>query len=114
MLTIKDIVELAKAGYKPAEVKELLELSKSEDNKEVPEDNKEAPEDKKEEPKEKKEVPEDKKEDEDKDIDYKSLYESTKKELDKAQKENRKKDISSDEDNKTDEDILKDLFKEFM
>ena len=28
MLSIKDVVSLAKAGYKPADVKELIELSK--------------------------------------------------------------------------------------
>jgi len=30
MLSIKDVVSLAKAGYKPADVKELIELSKEE------------------------------------------------------------------------------------
>ena len=29
MLSIKDVVSLAKAGYKPADVKELIELSKN-------------------------------------------------------------------------------------
>ena len=29
MLSIKDVVDLAKAGYKPADVKELIELSKT-------------------------------------------------------------------------------------
>ena len=33
MLSIKDVVSLAKAGYKPADVKELIEMSK-----EVPEE----------------------------------------------------------------------------
>ncbi len=33
MLSIKDVVSLAKAGYKPADVKELMEMSK-----EVPEE----------------------------------------------------------------------------
>lgn len=31
MLSIKDVVDLAKAGYKPADVKELIELSKTSD-----------------------------------------------------------------------------------
>ena len=31
MLSIKDVVDLAKAGYKPADVKELMELSKTSD-----------------------------------------------------------------------------------
>lgn len=117
MLTIKDIVDLAKAGYKPADVKELIEISKSNSDMSSegdPEGSPENPskdidtsipvtpvkgspeEDKQEEP------------------DYKALYETTKIELDKAQKMNVRADISSDEDNKSDTDILKDLFKEFM
>lgn len=39
MLSIKDVVALAKAGYKPADVKELMEMSK-----EVPEEAPVAPE----------------------------------------------------------------------
>lgn len=31
MLSIKDVVDLAKAGYKPTDVKELMELSKTSD-----------------------------------------------------------------------------------
>ena len=31
MLSINDVVDLAKAGYKPADVKELMELSKTSD-----------------------------------------------------------------------------------
>lgn len=31
MLNIKDVVDLARAGYKPADVKELIELSKTPD-----------------------------------------------------------------------------------
>lgn len=117
MLTIKDIVDLAKAGYKPADVKELIEISKSNSDMSSegdPEGSPENPskdidtsipdtsksgspeEDKKEEP------------------DYKALYETTKIELDKAQKMNVRADISSAEDDKSDTDKLKDLFKEFM
>lgn len=117
MLTIKDIVDLAKAGYKPADVKELIEISKSNSDMSSegdPEGSPENPskdidasipvtpvkgspeEDKQEEP------------------DYKALYETTKIELDKAQKMNVRADISSAEDDKSDTDILKDLFKEFM
>lgn len=117
MLSIKDIVDLAKAGYKPADVKELIEISKSNGDKKDQEPAAESsdtfvpnaitPNGNSDEaagtpdPKES-------------DIDYKALYESTKLELDKAQKENIKKDISSEEDDLSDTDILKDLFKEFM
>lgn len=41
MLSIKDVVSLAKAGYKPADVKELIELSKEEpEPKPAPEEKK--------------------------------------------------------------------------
>ena len=124
MITIKDIVELAKAGYKPNEVKELIELSKTEENDtpsisgssdtageiNTPSNNVQystpnpsftgeispaAEPDKPE-------------------TDYKALYEASQLELKEAQKANIKRDISSADDNKSDEDILKDLIKEFI
>lgn len=119
MLTIGDIVALAKQGWNYSQVKELIEISKDEnitnvsgcpsgddaagDNTAgvtpaVPEsDNDSDPEPEKE--------PE---------PDYKKLYESTKIELDKAQKANTHINVSSNEDEKTDTDIILDLFKEFM
>lgn len=70
MLSIKDVVSLAKAGYKPADVKELIEMSK-----EVPQEEP-APEEKKpEQP-----TPEEKKpeepapEEKEPEIDYKAKY----------------------------------------
>lgn len=124
MITIKDIVELAKAGYKPNEVKELIELSKNEENNSTiisgssddagemdnPPSN----------------IVQDStpihsftelspaEETEKDDTDYKALYEASQLELKEAQKANIKRDISSEEDNKSDEDILKDLIKEFI
>lgn len=69
MLSIKDIVSLAKAGYKPADVKELIELSK-EPEEPAPEEKKPeqpTPEEKKpEEPAPEEKEPE---------IDYKAKYE---------------------------------------
>ena len=117
MITIKDIVELAKAGYKVNEVKELIELSKAEEIKEtdtsvtsgsstdgaaadIPTIT----------PGESAAVPEEDKDD----TDYKALYEASQIELKEAQKANIKRDISSSEDNKSDEEILKDLIKEFI
>lgn len=35
-ISISDIVELAKAGYKPSDVKELFELAETADAKETP------------------------------------------------------------------------------
>lgn len=122
MLSINDIVALAKQGYKPADVKELIEMSKEDDKKpensvsipsplldDVPSETgaaivaPAAPE------------PSEPKKDKEPEPDYKALYEKTKIDLDKAQKENIKKDISDRyDDEKSDDDILKDLFKQFM
>lgn len=66
MLSIKDVVSLAKAGYKPADVKELIEMSKEEP---APKEEEPTP---KEEPAPKEEPKEDPKEPE---IDYKTKYE---------------------------------------
>lgn len=116
MLTIKDILDFAKAGWKPADVKEVIELSKTADVKETDTSDSPSNDEPPEEPAAAAPVlqviPET--EPEKDEVDYKSLYESTKIELDKAQKVNSRLDISSAEDDKTDEDILKDLFKEFM
>ncbi len=72
MLSIKDVVSLAKAGYKPADVKELIELSKNDTADAVsgkpaqPDPVEEPTEEPKEEPKEDPKEPE---------IDYKTKYE---------------------------------------
>lgn len=122
MITIKDIVELAKAGYKPNEVKELIELSKTEENdtpsisgssdtagETIPLTSIESTPNpsftSEVSPAEEPEKPE---------TDYKALYEASQLELKEAQKANIKRDISSADDNKSDEDILKDLIKEFI
>lgn len=122
MITIKDIVELAKAGYKPNEVKELIELSKTEENgtssisgssdtagETIPLTSTESTPNpsftSEVSPAEEPEKPE---------TDYKALYEASQLELKEAQKANIKRDISSADDNKSDEDILKDLIKEFI
>lgn len=114
MLTIGDIVALAKAGYKPADVKELIEMTKEE--KDIADPSKPANDDSSEPASAASdppaaEVPDETEED---DTDYKALYEQAKKDLATAQKENSTKDISSEEDNQSDADIIKDLIKEFM
>lgn len=113
MMTIGDIVALAKAGYKPADVKELIEMTK-EEKKDIADTSDPANDDSSEPAAEvsplASAVP-DKTED---DTDYKALYEQAKKDLATAQKENVNKDISSAEDNQSDADIIKDLIKEFM
>lgn len=114
MMTIGDIVALAKAGYKPADVKELIEMTK-EEKTEIADASISAEADPSDTAAEvlpsssaaTDEEPED-------DTDYKALYEQAKKDLATAQKENVTKDISSAEDNQSDADIIKDLIKEFM
>lgn len=126
MLSITDIVALAKAGYKPNDVKELIQLSKTEDNSSeivnespvsnttsfvdsgavITQEPKTAPETK--------EIPETVKEAKVEEPDYKQLYEKTKIELATAQKANIKRDISSETDNRTDDDIIKDLIQSFI
>lgn len=114
MLTIKDIVDLAKAGYKPADVKELIELSKSNDDTSSDVPPAEPESDTAEENNPQIDAPAGGTEDAKDGPDYKSLYESTKKELEKAQKANIKTDISSEDDYISDADIIKDLVKDFM
>lgn len=115
MLTIKDIVALAKADYKPADVKELMQMTEeTKEEKTIPQDppSNVVPEAAAETAPSAAAEPEPPKEEDP--IDYKALYESAKIDLDKAQKANMARDISSEEDNMSDEDLLKDLFKEFM
>ena len=67
MLSIKDVVSLAKAGYKPADVKELIELSKEPEEPAPKEKEPEEPAPEEPAPKEK--------EPEEPEIDYKAKYE---------------------------------------
>ena len=88
-MNIKDIIALAKAGYKPGEIKELLELA-------VPDPEPEkAPE-----PEQKEPEPE---------PDYKAMYEESQKKLLAAQKANQRQPVDVPEE-KALADILKDVF----
>jgi len=108
-LNLSDIVALAKAGYKPNEVKELIALSKEETS---------APEEQPgataatSEPKTESPEPEKASENEVKDdanqkeeINYKELYEKSQQDLKKAQEANR----SADNSGNTSADPMKDL-----
>ena len=95
-MKFEDLVTFAKAGYKPSEVKELLELQVESEKEPLLEDKEPLPEDKE---------PE---------VDYKKLYEETQEKLKEAQKANVTKDVSNSEDEPSDEDIVKDLFRSFM
>lgn len=108
-MKLDDIIALAKQGYKPADIKELIEISKEEPKEE--EDQKEELEETKD---SKEELQEPKEElQEPKDIDYKKLYEESQQALKDAQKKNIKKDASSSEE-KTDSEILEDFARSFM
>ena len=100
-MKFEDLVAFAKAGYKPADVKELLEMQ-IESNQPEPE-----PEPIQEPEPEPIQEPEP-------EPDYKKLYEESLAKLKEAQKANVLKDVSSSDDNKSDDDIVKDLFRSFM
>ena len=101
-----DIIALAKAGYKPNEVKELLAMAEP-----TPEPDPE-PEKKEEKPEEVQNSI---------DTDYKKLYEESQKALDKAneslkkaQAMNNRKDVSNDGNKKSDAEIVNDWARSFM
>lgn len=100
-----DVVALAKAGYSVKDVKELIALSKEEPKDEVKEESKDMPKD--EVKKEPKEEPKDEVKEEPKDDkpDYEKLY----KDLIKS---NTNKDNSGNE--KSDDELLADLVRDFM
>lgn len=119
---LDDIIELAKQGYKPADIKELIELSKSEGEK--PKDSK-PEDDQKGQPKDskpeddQKETPKDSKP-EDGAVDYKEKVtqlegelQKTKELLQKLQTENTKKDASGGNE-KTDAEAFAEAMKSFM
>lgn len=115
MITISDIVALAKEGYKPSDIKELIELSKTAQAKEdggdtvavtVPSEDpvtEEAPA-----------TGSVEETDTADSVDYKALYEETKLKLDSAQQLNTRHNIQSDTEQEPDSDIIKDLIKNFM
>lgn len=103
-----DIIELAKQGYKPNDIKELIALADSTEEKSEEAEQK-TPE---EEPvKEEAEQTEETKPEEA--IDYKKLYEEEKQRTDKLQGLFARKDIGTP-DVKSDEQTVLDLVREFM
>lgn len=119
-LKFTDIIELAKQGYKVADIKELLAL-------EVPDSQQPGAEDgerKTEDTDPPKEEPEEPKEGKPDNVDYKKLYEDSKrqqdelaKKLEEAQKSNTNKDVSGDKDKpdeKSDLDLVNELARSFM
>lgn len=123
MLNITDIVALAKQGYKPNDIKELIELTK-EAPEEKSEDQKTQPKpDEPEKPSEDKPKEEEKKDGaaSDDQLDYKEEVEKlkaqlqeTENKLSKLQKENTKRRADNDDDQKSDAEAFADVMKSFM
>lgn len=113
-----DILDLAKQGYKPSDIKELLELSKAVEEKDTAdpvEDNeqKNLVKDQDQDSSEGDAPVDPKAEDDTKAIDYKSLYEDEKIKNSTLQKMLRKVDMSGS-DNESDADIFAEALKNFM
>ena len=100
-----EALELAKAGFKASEIKEMWETK--DETPTEPEQ--------KEEQEEQKEEKEEQEEQKEESIDYKLKYEEAMEKLKIAQKENSKKDISENDDQKTVEEkgyeILADIWR---
>ena len=116
-VSLTDLITLAKAGYTPGQVKELIALSeKAEDAKPEEQQAATAPTfeaaTESAEPVKAPENEEKQTEPEKKEIDYKALYEKSQEDLKKAQAVNRSKDLS---DNATDpQSDLQDIFRSFL
>lgn len=109
---LSDIIELKKAGFT---VSEIMEIYRTEEDKE-PKEPKEEPKEPKEEHKEPKEEPkepkEEPKEPKEPEKDYKKLYEKTLADLKKAQELNVKKEVI--EDTSDEEKTLSDIVSSFI
>ena len=123
MLNLTDIVALAKQGYKPNDIKELIELTK-EAPEGKPEDQEKQPKpEEPEKPSEDKPKEEEKKDDEASSgqLDYKEEVEKlkaqlqeTENKLSKLQKENTRRNADTDENKKSDAEAFADVMKQFM
>ena len=119
MLNLNDIIALAKQGYKPADIKELIELSKTEEQVEksggvddqpispppqTDELEKEAP---------KEEEKKDGADSDEKIVDYKAKAEELEKKISELQKANTKQNADKS-DHKSDAELFADVMKTFM
>ena len=119
-LNLKDIVELAKAGYKVSEVKELIALSSSEGTDPAPEGDEkgkgeetEQHEAGKEQPEEAQKKPTSTPEDESSILSYKKKIEELEEKIKTLQSDNVHKD-QSDKQTKSDEELLNELTASYM
>lgn len=101
-IKFSDIIALAKSGYTVSDVKELMQLSETpstNDETEAPQDNTEP-------------AAEDPEEPEQEEVDYKTLYEQEQEKVKRLQAVNRNQNAQTTE--KTDQEILMDLARDFM
>ena len=102
-IKFSDIIALAKSGYTVSDVKELMQLSDattpSNDETEAPQDDQEP-------------AAEDPEEPEQEEVDYKTLYEQDQEKVKRLQAVNRNQNAQTNE--KTDQEILMDLARDFM
>lgn len=102
-IKFSDIIALAKSGYTVSDVKELMQLSDattpSNDETEAPQDDQEP-------------AAEDPEEPEQEEVDYKTLYEQEQEKVKRLQAVNRNQNAQTNE--KTDQEILMDLARDFM
>lgn len=102
-IKFSDIIALAKSGYSVSDVKELMQLSDvttpSNDETEAPQDDQEPAAEDPEEPKQE-------------EVDYKALYEQEQEKVKRLQAVNRNQNAQTNE--KTDQEILMDLARDFM
>lgn len=102
-IKFSDIIALAKSGYTVSDVKELMQLSDattpSNDETEAPQDDQEPAAEDPEEPKQE-------------EVDYKALYEQEQEKVKRLQAVNRNQNAQTNE--KTDQEILMDLARDFM
>lgn len=104
-MKVTDLIAFAKAGWKPADVREFLDKI---EQPQEPEQEQESPEPEAEQEPETPEPEEDPTEEE---PDYKALYEAEKKQREELQKQNTRKEQP---DPVSEDDILGNLVREFM
>lgn len=115
-MKLGDIIELAKQGYTPNDIKELLSLNITEQEVKTTEQEKQPvlpDQAKKDAESEHKNATEKKEESREDSINYKLLYEDAQKKLEAAQKSNTNKNVQP-ENTKTDSDLIAEIVAGFM
>ena len=111
-MKLNDLIALAKQGYSLADIRELVSLADVQEQDETQQEEKDGSEEtetEKDEGGEKEHEPEK----DDDAVDYKALFMAEKEKVEKLQKQNIKKDNSGNEP-ENQEQILEDIFRNFM